>query len=165
MPDSLETLDAALREAQPAIYADLQPGTRVHFVTPRDMRRWFTWRNGQPFRTKNELFDTYSFVDYQTATAELSEMRSTLWKSPLTFIILLLLNRRVFYTLPILTDVAGDGYCYDLIRRRPYYRFKGERDLPIAKFDLLLEFLSRYVRQTSVASATEAEEDFLRDLY
>ena len=165
MSNPLETLDIALRNAKPEVYADLQPAAQIRMGTPRDLRNWFSWRNGQPHQTKHKLFDTYSFVDYQTATAELSHMRSTLWKSPLNFIILLALSRRRFYTLPILTDIAGDGYCYDTIRQRPYYRFKGERDIVLPSFDIFIDFLVQYVRLTSVGAATSLEEGFLRKYY
>ncbi|MEW4489726.1 hypothetical protein AB1L42_16715 [Thalassoglobus sp. JC818] len=165
MPNTIDLFDSTLRESKPEVHADMQPGVKIRFGTPDDLRQWFSWRNGQPFRSERELFGTYTFVNYETAIAELSHMRSTLWKSPLNFLILLLLNRRVFYTIPLLTDIAGDGYCYDLIRRRPYYRFKGERDVPIPTFEDFLRFLIDYVQQESTNGAQSVEERFLQPLY
>jgi hypothetical protein len=97
--------------------------------------------------------------------AELSEMRSTVWKSPLNFLVLAAFSRRSFCTLPLLTDVAGDGYCYNTIRRCPYYRFKGERDILLPSFAVFIDFLVQYVGQASASAATSLEERFLQAHY
>lgn len=165
MTNLIQKLNDALQDSMPDVFADLQPGISTRIGTPRDLRTWFAWRNGQPYGTKHELFSVYSFVSYQSATAELAEMRSTCWKSPLNFMILMALSRRSFYTIPLLTDVAGDGYCYNTVRRRPYYRFKGERDVLLPGFNVLLEFLVEYVAQPNAAAATTLEERFLQNYY
>src|SRR5688500_18008404 len=107
MSNSLQTLDDVMRESSPEVHGDLRPGVQTRAGTPRDLRAWFAWHNGQPFNTQHRLFGTYSFVDYESATAELTEMRSTIWKSPLNFMILAAFSRRSFYTVPLLTDIAG----------------------------------------------------------
>ena len=161
----LRSLDASLREHAASVYADLRPGTKTAWTAPSDLRSWFAWRNGQPHDTQLQLIDTYSFVSYDDAKAELSMMRRCLWQHTLQSVVLALFSRRSFYTLPLLTDVAGDGYCYHLIRRRPYYRFKGERDVFVPDFDSFVRFLVDYVSQPSISAGREFEGQFLERLY
>lgn len=157
----LRALDDCLREYSPDIYNDLQPGRSTNRRTPRDLQSWFAWRNGQPSTSQYQLFDTYSFVSYEDATAQLAETRSTLWRHSAQFIALMILSRRSFYSLPLLTDGAGDGYWYHLMKRRPFYRFEGESDIFCLDLITFIDFLCEFVSQPSANAAQTCEDRFL----
>jgi hypothetical protein len=155
-----ETLNAALLEHLPELHATLQPGIRAPWSTPKDVATWFQWRNGQPRDTDQTINDTYRFVSFDDARAELRHMRATVWKSPLNAVILAALARRSFYSLPILTDIAGDGYCYNLLSRKMYHRFKGERDIYLNSFDAFVELLVKLVSCPAMSPGSAAEFEY-----
>jgi hypothetical protein len=164
MDELIVNLDVALRANHPALYATLRPGIDA-WSGPRELKEWFRWRDGQPRGTAEALHGIYRFVGCGDGRVELRHMRSTVWKSPLNAAILAVGARRAFYSVPLLTDCAGDGYYFDLFRRGVYYRCKGERDMILNSFSSFLEVAIALAMRPRMAPdlAAEYEYELLRE--
>jgi hypothetical protein len=159
MDELIVQLDVALRANHPALYATLRPGMDA-WSGPRELKEWFRWRDGQPRGTAEALHGIYRFVGCGDGRAELRHMRSTVWKSPLSGAILAVGARKAFYSVPLLTDRAGDGYCFDLFRRGVYYRFKDERDIRSKSFNGFLEIVIGLATRPGMAPGRAAEYEY-----
>lgn len=159
MNELLTLLDVALRTNHPSLHATLQPGIDAS-AGPPELKAWFRWRNGQPRDTVEALHGTYRFVSYSDGRAELQHMRSTIWKSPLNAAILAMIARRSFYSIPLLTNRAGEGYYFNLSRRGVYYRFNDDRDIVLNSFSEFLEIVIELASRSTMAPGSAAEYEY-----
>ncbi|MCA8998647.1 MAG: hypothetical protein KDA80_16725 [Planctomycetaceae bacterium] len=155
-----QRLDAALAENQPKLYATLQPGRVIPWKEPGQIKHWYRWRDGQSRDSQVTLLGSYHFASYSEARTELQILRRSFIEAPLNALILVALAPQTFSSLPLLTDVAGDGYYFHLRRRTVYYRFKGEQDIDFPRFESFLEFLIELVSQPPRSVGRSAEKEF-----
>lgn len=158
MQDLLTQLDRTLLERQPKLHATLQPGIAIGGTG--NLAQWFAWHNGQSRDAKAMLKQTYQFASYEDGCQLVSHMRSTLWQHPLQGLVLGLFARRSFYSLPLLTDPAGDGYYYHQLRKTVFWKFEGEQDVVLPSFEAFIQLLLELAEQPHSSPAAFGESEW-----
>ncbi len=109
MPISLSALDIALHSNHPGFYDSLAPGTTSSLIVG-DISALYRWKNGQAREV--DLLDGYTFPSLEQA----HDYRNTL--SSVTIaqrLAMRIFCRRPMRSIPLLYDICGDGFFYDLL--------------------------------------------------
>ncbi len=139
----ISALDSALSRNHRTFYESLAPGTDRPTIKG-EISQLFSWRNGQ-FR-EIDLLDRYTYPSYKQA----QEYRKTLSTGTLTQrVAMRIFCRRPMRSIPLLYDVGGDGFFYDLRKNQVYYYLQGEPDCNFSTVTAFFEFLTELCLATS----------------
>lgn len=123
--EKIASLDAILQRKHAKMYASLNEGKQINSSITTPLSDWYEWQDGQSQETENLFFNHYRFIPSEEARQ---------------------LNLHVTeYSLPLLTDDAGEGYWFNTMNRKVFYNasvFYDKEDLLFASFDSFVEFLT-----------------------
>jgi hypothetical protein len=144
LADKLQTLDRALRERHPALYATLRPGAARQSKFDV-LREWFAWKDGQGDGIASFagplLFEWHRFIPFEEGQNQLRSTRRAAWTNPIRAVFFLTLGRPLLRSWPLLLDASGAGYYFDTGRRTVLYRLEGEQDALFESFERFIDYL------------------------
>ena len=128
----IATLDAILQQNHAKAYSSLNKGKKVTSSIISPLHGWYEWQDGQSPETENLFFDCYRFIPSEESLQQIVSATE--------------------YSLPLLTDGAGEGYWFSTLNRKAFYNFEvfyNKENFLFTTFDSFIEFLIELAKSPS----------------
>ena len=142
----IATLNAILQQNHAKAHSSLNKGKKVTSSIIIPLYDWYEWQDGQSPETENLFFDCYRFIPSEES--------------------LQLIVSATDYSLPLLTDDAGEGYWFSTLNRKAFYNFEvfyNKENFLFNTLDSFIEFLIELAQSPSqnIGEFIEIEEALL----
>lgn len=145
--EKIAALNSILQQKHAKVFSSLKKGKKIDSPILVPLRDWYEWQDGQNPETENLFFDYYRFIPSEES--------------------LKLFVSATEYSLPLLTDDAGEGYWFSTLTRKVFYNFEmfyKKENFLFSTFDSFIELLIELAESPaqSVGEFIDIEEALLK---